>query len=98
LIEDIHVLYLAIAGLVLVHTIYLIAKRPYKAIIHNIAIIFNQLFILYGLFWVLSKKTAIDSPNIASLLTYLFIGLGYAVNLLGTVRSVLILRQKSNRE
>jgi hypothetical protein len=91
-------LYLVIGGLVLIHTVYLIAKRPYKAFIHNIAVVFNQIFVLFGLFWVLSKNTPIDTPSMAYLLAYLFFGLGYAVNLLGAVRSIFILKEKSDKD
>jgi hypothetical protein len=96
---QIKILYYLIGGLLVMQTIYLIARRPYLSSLSNFSIIFNSLFALFGLFWVVTKNSSFDTHEISLLVVYIFIGLGYIVNLLGVIRAILILKDRFyNRE
>jgi hypothetical protein len=96
---QIKILYYLIGGLLVMQTIYLISRRPYLSSLSNFSIIFNSLFALFGLFWVATKNSTFDTHEIALLVVYIFIGLGYIVNLLGVTRAILILKGRFyNRE
>lgn len=92
LVMEIQILYFAIGGLLLINTIYLISRRPYVRPLCNFSIVFNSMFTLFGLLWVITKNCSFDTPEASFWLLCLFVGLGYIVNLLGVVRSMLILK------
>ena len=85
-------LYYVSIGLVLVHFVYLIKKRPYKSNFSNITIIFNQFAILFTFFIVMCSQGLLDLASLMPTFCFICLGLVFAVDLLATIRSIIYLK------
>ncbi len=81
-------IYYVILCLIVVYTVFLVIRRLYLNSLNNIYIIFNQIFMLFGCFWVIIKNTSIDNTNFTLLVAFIFICLVLIINPLGLCRSL----------
>ncbi len=76
------------ASLVLLYLIWIIKYRPYASVFDNLAIIVNQIAILFAFTWFSLKKLLIDTDSIDTIFEKVLIGLIGAVITLSLVRII----------
>ena len=80
-------------GLVSLYLVLLVVYRPYNSVLHNFALIVNQIGVVSAFVWLFLQEIMVFTRDIEEILGYSLAGFISLISLLAIVRSIVEIKK-----